>query len=580
VTRRLRAALAGLLTGVLVAACANIPPESQPEVVPGEKPVQPQQAPTEPASGIDALTVVRDFVRASTSPGPNNAAARVYLDDDARRTWRPANSLSVIEDTFGTVYDTSTPDYDPNDRIVTVRGFNVGTLGADKAFIPASRPYEQSVHVHLQVDGQWRITDPPANLAVTESDFSANYFGVPVYFYSDDTGAFVPDLRYVVAKPQSGLPGRVVDCLLSGPSDGLSGAVRSLLGDQAAIETNVRVADDGALVVPLTGLGGQSDDLKRLIVAQIVLSLRLVTTSRIRLLNDGVPLVADHDTWLPSDLPSYDSALSPSSELQGMVVVDGRVRSLGNGDPIQGAAGAGAYDVESAAQSLDGKRLALVEKAGDGVRLRVGDVGRDAPIVDGFAGRSLTRPTWQTAPPGGGASGEVWTVLDGQNVVRVLADPNGRWSPLTVNVSELAGLGTVTALRLSRDGARAALVMGGQAVVASVVRTPGSVRLTSPRVLRSGELTNVVDIDWENQDTLVVATSSPSLPLARVPVDGLRMDTFNSSNLTAPVHAVTAAPNRPVMVADAGGLWTASDVGEVWRPFPHTFVGANPFYPG
>jgi len=72
----------------------------------------------------------------------------------------------------------------------------------------------------------------------------------------------------------------------------------------------------------------------------------------------------------------------------------------------------------------------------------------------------------------------------------------------------------------------------------------------------------------------------PLQPVVKVPIDGLRLDTFNSSNLTPPVHAITAAPGRPVVVADAGGLWTASDVGEVWRPQVHTFSKSSPFYPG
>jgi hypothetical protein len=58
------------------------------------------------------------------------------------------------------------------------------------------------------------------------------------------------------------------------------------------------------------------------------------------------------------------------------------------------------------------------------------------------------------------------------------------------------------------------------------------------------------------------------------------MDAFNSSNLTPKVHGVTAAPGRQIVVADASGLWTASALGEVWRPQAHTMKDADPFYPG
>jgi hypothetical protein len=96
-----------------------------------------------------------------------------------------------------------------------------------------------------------------------------------------------------------------------------------------------------------------------------------------------------------------------------------------------------------------------------------------------------------------------------------------------------------------------------------------------------GTLTGVVDVDWLSQDSLVAATTLPSQPVVKVPIDGLRLDTFNSSNLTPPVYAITAAPGRPIVVADASGLWTASDVGEVWRPHPHSQgMRPAPFYPG
>jgi hypothetical protein len=580
--RRAGLLLAAFACVVFAGGCATIPRESQPVVMSGDK--QPQGAVDvpEPENGLDALTVVRDFVRASALPGSNNAAARVYLDEASRKTWKPVTGLSIIEDTFGTVYgaDSQHPDdpADPNEQTVTVRGFNVGTLGPDSAFIPSSGDYAQQIHVRRQADGQWRIVNPSPNLVITETDFTTNYFRVSVNFFNSDSGTFVPDLRYVVAKPQSGLPGRVMDLLLHGPSNGLNGAAVSLLPEQATIDSNVKSSDDGSLVVPLAGLGEPTPEVKKLIAAEIVLSLQTVTTSRIRLLSDGAPLVPDHEYWRASDLPSYNAATSPSTELAGMMTVDGRVRSLANGQPVAGPAGSGAYNVVSAAQSIDGKRLAVVERVDGRVRLRVGDLGRDEQAID-LGGSSLSRPTWRPAPAGGGVSGEVWTVVDQTTVARVVLTPDGKWTTQGVNASELIALGQISALRLSRDGSRVAAVVGGQLVVASVVRTSDGVALRAPRTLRIRELTNVVDVDWVGQDTLVAVTSS-SLPVVKVPIDGLRMDAFNSSNLTTPVHAVTAAPNRPIVVADAGGLWTASELGEVWRPHAHTAADAYPFYPG
>jgi hypothetical protein len=566
--------LLAVLCLVLVAGCANVPLESQPVAVPGEHQGQGQnvEAP-EPLANIDPLTLVRDFVGATLKPGQNNGAARAYLDAPGQAAWRPSRNLTIIQDTFGTVYDTE-PQPDPNTQVVNVRGFDVGTLDQSSAFIPDYSPALLHVKVRKQPTGQWRIVDPPADLYATESDFSENYTAVPVVFYSESATAFVPDRRYVVAKPQAGLPSRVMDMLVNGPSTSLAGAVKNLLGEPVEIDTNVKSLDDGTLVVPLSGLTGVSDDIRNLIAAQIVLSLQFVTSARIRILADGAPLVPNHPDWRQSELPAYGAALSPSQDLLGLMTVDGRIRSLGDGAPIPGPAGNGGYDVVNAAQSTDGKRLAVVEREGGGVRLRIGDLGRELPQVN-VAGNTLSRPTWRP-----GAS-EVWTVVDQLSVARVVLTPNGQWTPLTVNAADLIQQGGISELRFSRDGARVAAVVNGQLWVASVVGSGGdSVSLREPRHLQPHDLENVVDVDWLSQDTLVAVTTSLSQPVVRVTVDGQRMDAFNSSNLTPQVHGVTAAPSRSIVVADASGLWTASVLGEVWRPHNHSAKDADPFYPG
>ncbi len=562
-----------VLCAVLLAGCANVPLESQPQVVPGERQGQsPGDVVPEPPPGIDPLSLVRAFVGATLKPGQNNAAARAYLDEQGRANWRPSRNLTIIQDTFGTVYDTAPPP-DPNTQVVNVRGIDIGTLDQSSAFVPDYTSALLQVKVRRQPNNQWRIVDPPADLYATESDFSENYTPVPVSFYSESSATFVPDRRYVVAKPQSGLPGRVMDLLVSGPSTSLTGAVKNLLGEPIEIDTNVKSLDDGTLVVPLTGLTGVPDDIRNLIAAQIVLSLQYVTSARIRILADGAPLVPNHPDWRQNDLPAYGASLSISSQLLGLMTVGGRVRSLGDGLPVGGPAGNGGYDVVSAAQSIDGKRLAVVERNGGAVRLRIGDLGHDLALTP-LGGSSLTRPTWR---PG---TGELWTVVDGLSVGRMVLDQNGHWSALSVNATDLTQQGDITELRFSRDGARVAAVIKGHLWVAAVVVNGDSVSLREPRNLQPHDLEDVVDVDWIAPDSLVVVTKSSSQPVVKVTVDGQRLDAFNSSNLTPTVHGVTAAPNHQIVVADASGLWTASVLGEVWRPHGHTMKDADPFYPG
>ncbi|GLY64487.1 lipoprotein [Amycolatopsis taiwanensis] len=571
------------MAAVVTAGCATVVEESQPVAVPrGELGQTTNPDLQKPEKDIDALTVVRDFVHASAAPLSNNGAARLYLTEGADKNWHPDNIMNIIDDQFNTVYAPETQT-DPNQVEVVIHGQTVGTLNSDSAFIASKGSYNQSVTVQKQPDGQWRIVNPPPKMVLAYSDFTMNYVRVPVYFFAADSNTVVPDLRYVAGVPQSGLADRVVRLLLDGPSDQLRGAVRNALPEGANADGPVTATGDGALVVPLTGVSGQPPDIKRLIAAQIVLSLQTVTPNRLRLLSDGSPLVDGQSEWLPSDLPSYTGMASPSADQPGLMVVNDRIRSLGDGEPIAGPAGQGVYHVKSAAQSLDGRQLAIVEQDGNRERLRIGAFGRDALTVetstDPLAGSTMTRPTWRPTASTD-STGEVWTVVGGVNVVRVLRTSDLGWVPQAVNAGDVVANGSITVLRLSRDGARVAMVVNGQLMVASVVRSQDAVQLRGSRILPVGSDAQAVDVDWLSQDSLVVATQSSSQPVVKVPVDGLRVDPFNSSNLTPRVSSITAAPGRPIVVADSGGLWTASDLGEVWRPQAHTFPGADPFYPG
>lgn len=580
---RRRALLAVLLATLLAASgCATIPLETHPQVVGKDSAQDVEEDPdSAPASGLSPDSIVRQFVHSNAQPVNDYGASRVYLDEGSRESWRPGEGTVILEDSFDAIEATeSEQPADPNKRVIKVRGTIIGTLGADSAFTPADDSFDAAFLLHRQGDGQWRIVDPPGEVITTTSDFGDNYVKMQLYFFAPGSQeVLVPDIRYVRKKPQPGLPARVVELLLGGPSIGLRNAVDDPLA-RASTKTNVTTSPDGALLVPLDGGVDEDPQARTRMAAQIVLSLQGATTSRIRILVDGARLLPDREDWRPGDLPSYAASVSPAADLPGMMVVGNRLLSLGTGKPIPGPAGLGAYRLISAAQSVPGGQLALVERTAKGMRLRVGSLTGDAQIVP-LSGTQLTRPTWRPVEQGNEVSHEVWTVKDGDGVVRVLLTAQGSWRPQRVNTDDIEPIGRITALRLSRDGTRVAIVAGRKLVVASVLRQSDSVSLSGPRTLQPAVLTDVVDVDWVSQDTLVAATSSATRPVVKVSVDGYRLDPFNRSNLTPPVHAIAAAPGRSVVAADDRGLWTASEVGALWSPHERK-PGADtwPFYPG
>ncbi|MGQ0840083.1 LpqB family beta-propeller domain-containing protein [Actinokineospora sp.] len=565
-----------LLSAVVLAGCANIPDQTLPKVVldaPAEQP-RPIRKPT---PDLDLYPLVQEFIDRSGRP----EAAATYLTEAAKQDWPRDRQLTIVEDGVKTrplsVQEPST-NGGVNEQAVVLSAKQVGRLATDRSFFPSVQQVDLRINVQRQPDLQWRISAPPDGLLITESVFKASYRRVNLQFFDPEQRVMVSDPRYVEIEPQEGLEGRVVNLLLAGPSDQLKGAVRTQF-EGVGLRTNVVQEADGAILINLTQVTKSAEDKQRM-VAQIVNSLREVTSSPLRLLTEGRSLIPGQEDWRPSDVGSYDASLKP--DLLGLVVVDGKLRSMRDGKPVEGPAGAGAYDIASAAQSLDGGQLAVVERGPAGMRLRVGRTNGELPEVALSPSATLTRPTWLPGDGDENGSNEVWTVQDGTVVVRAVRTADGSWRSFPVDASELTrDGGTITQLRLSRDGVRVAAVVNGEVKVAAVVRTNDAVVIRPPSTLQDGLFKGVIGLDWLDRVTLIVATEQSALPVASVPIDGLTYTPYNSSILTLPVTAITAAPSRSAVVTDGSGMWSTQEAGKVWQVHQHGQGPRSlPFYPG
>lgn len=577
--RRLSITIAVLAVVMLSGtACANVPLETKPQAI-GDVSVSGQNGdagPAEPEKDLTASDVVRDFVESNGQTANNYEASRQYLDAKQAETWRPGQRVPILHKDFNTTpLKRTLQPKDTNEIRVRIRGTVIGYLQPDKSFQSWKEEYSEIVQLRRQPETrQWRIIAPPAEAVTNEPNFATNHFKVPLYYFAPGSNVRVPDLRYVAYEPSESLPARVLDTLVVGPSGGLRGAVENPLTN-ATIDTNVR-DDDGALEVPLTGIAGENTETRRKIVTQIVMSLDGVYAGRFRILSDGKPVLPDRKDWRIGDVRPTLPAVADNA---GHAVQSGRLVSLDNGREVPAQATLGV--VVNAAQSLEGRQLAVVERYGGGTRLRVGEFGKALGVVQ-IRGKWLSRPTWQPAYPGNKVSNEVWTVIDRKRVVRAQLTDEGAWVRQSVDTEALDGFGQPSGLRLSRDGTRAAVIADGNLVLTSVIRNKGKVKLDNAVRLLPDKLTDVVAVDWQEQDTLVVATDSASQPVVRVSVDGFELKTFSPANLEGPVTGVTATPNSSeVIAANADGLWTTSDLITRWQQHPRSVAGmAHPFYPG
>ncbi|WP_330272599.1 LpqB family beta-propeller domain-containing protein [Lentzea sp. NBC_00516] len=568
-----------VLVLVTLTGCAAIPTNTQPKPI-GSKDNKASNTPVapEPRQNIDPFMLVRDFLNATANPDSDYAAARAFMTPEANKNWDTKNP-TIIETGFSTVPTSQAPQ--DKTQTVLLQGSYVGRLGSDNAFVPQLGEFRIPVKVERTSDNQWRISEPPLGVYMPQNLFNTTYRRVTLYFYNPEFTVLVPDPRYVVIPPATSIPTRVTELLIAGPGDAVRDTLVSALGTETEKFSDTKESDDGALEVNLTNVGKDlTPEKRKQIVAQVVKSYSGITSSRVRVLVDGQQILPDQRDYRPSDVSATagEPLLALNANLQGMLVTDGSIRSLTDGNPIKGPAGAGAYGAVSAAQSLDGSRLAVVSRVGGEMRLRVGELEQDLSEVDQRA-TTLSRPTWQLST---GQGTEVWTAVDGTSVARVTRSDNGSWTAKGVNITDIVPFGSISELRLSRDGTRAALVIAGKLYIASVVRNNQDVSLRSPRQLQPSILAaSVQSIDWLSQDVLVVSSSLPAWPVTKVYTDGYKMDRYSQSNLTVPVSSVAAAAARQVQVVDPSGLWSASDITDVWKSSSiRVPSGALVFYPG
>src|SRR5262249_14557293 len=144
------------------------------------------------------------------------------------------------------------------------------------------------------------------------------------------------------------------------------------------------------------------------------------------------------------------------------------------------------------------------------------------PVSPAGPATTMTRPTWQFGVSSTQSSNEVWTVVDGTNVIRLQRDKSNNWTALPVDATNLSTYGKITDLRLSRDGVRVAVVADGKLYIGAVARVDNGTSIAAPKLVP--QVTSVVSVDWLNQSTVMVATNSPTGPVWRVPVDGMEAE--------------------------------------------------------
>ncbi|KUI23852.1 hypothetical protein AU196_02305 [Mycobacterium sp. IS-1742] len=555
--RRLVAAVWLLVSVVAASGCAGVPNSSAPQAIGTVERPAPPSLP-KPTPGMDPDVLLREFLKATADPANRHLAARQFLTESASQSWDDAGSALLIDRVV--FVETREPE-----RVsVTMRADILGSLSDMGVFETGegALPNPGPIELVKTSDG-WRIDRLPNGVFLDWQQFQSTYKRNTLYFVDPTGTTVVPDPRYVAVSDTDQLATELVSKLISGPRPEMANTVRNLLGSPLTLSGPVTRADGGKTGVG-RGYGGARIELenlsttdphsRQLLAAQIIWTLNRSGINGPYVINaDGAPLDDRFtDGWETSDVAATDPGAFAGAAAGLHALMNGSLVSLdGQRAPrVPGSFGQ-APNQASAAVSRSGQDAASVVVLRPGApdmqsTLWIGPLGGRAGQA--LEGRSLTRPSWSL-------DNAVWVVVDGANVVRVIQDASGQPARIPVDAGPVALKypGPITELQLSRDGTRAAMVIGGQVILASVEQTEGGqYALTYPRRLGFGLGETVVSLGWRTGDDIVVSRKDPQHPVSYVNLDGVNSD-GPSRNLAMPVTTVAANPST-VYVADARGV--------------------------
>lgn len=545
---------------VLLAGCVAVPTSGPVErQSPAQQQVNPgvEIAPVPPAQGASPGLIVEGFLHAMATYQTGYSVARQFLTPTASDGWQPETGVEIYAG-----------GYPPqvSDSGVVLTAPLVGRLDAQGTFTPATAitQYLHDFGLLRDAEGQWRISQPPRGLLISQSLFASTWTRSDVCFWDATGTVLVPDPRFV----QKGAVGMVstVRALLVGPSLGAPEAYRPPLAARVEVD-GVSLSANGVANVELAGAAGELNaDARRRLAAELVWSLTSlegVTGVRVRSGGSLWEVGGTGGTVATSDFEQGAPVLTSASD-QVIVVRDGTVQRVGwdSASDAPQPVGAALARVSSISARADGQVVAAISDGGTRVRtlpLREG-AGRVELSGKGF---SLVRWTRQ---------GELLVVLDEPRGKRIRLLRDGR--ELTVSTGGLPG-GRIRALAVAPDGVRVALVIEEQGRpvlgVAALVRSAQGVRILGWRELSGAAWAptpqRVIDVGWSGvADLLVLVAVSTTPRVVSVDSEGAMATDVGPTDSAAAAQLAVSNSGHAVVRGSDGQTWRFVDE-FTWEPW-------------
>ena len=558
---RMKTLGAVLSVAVLVSSCASLPNSSEPQSLKRLDNPSSQQD-SGPISGREPDLLLRDFYANSANPLKQYAQARNYLTPDANNQCKPGPETVIIDRIGMSRNSTAGADH----VSYTVTGTIVGTLGEGGAYNPRNEDYRAVVTLERR-DGEWRIAELPNQAIIERTELRNRYIPRDLYFFDPTGNTLVPDRRWMFAGTNT-QDTALISLLLAGPSPTLAPGVMDELPNSAAYtRTNNGVYE-------LTGLSSLSEAARRRLAAQLTWTLALAEISEpfsFSIDGDLVRNDRNNPKLSVNDFPEYNPSASGTSAGVLYALTNGKASSISDGNvvAVPGFLGTNggieSMDVASLNHTNVAASVVTTNAEGDKKsQLYMGPVDGDSTKI--LTAATLTKPTFEAN------SQAVWTVMDGNKVMRVAqSSSSSSISQTEVDTSELGeNHGDISVLRLSPTWVQAAFIVDGRVYVATVARpTAGDRKLTNVRELVPAIGDSAITLEWSVNSTLLVGTVSTDTPVWRAEVDGSSAIPLSSGNIVAPVVAVSSNSST-VFITDSRAALQLSTSGNstYWREVP------------
>jgi len=312
-----------ILMSLALVACGNIPKNSsiQEGSILGSVPEGSivRVIASAPQNGMTPEEIVSGFLNASASSENDFKIAREYLIPEIRDVWQPTQQIQVYE-------GQGRLNSDQSNSVIFSAPLN--SVIDDSSRITLSEPDSQLVQEFKlkKVENEWRIDLDFKGLLISRADLNRSFTTFPLWFPDSSLKTLTPDI-VVLPRSTTGNATRLMQLLLAGPGENLTGAVRSAFPVGTTLAINSVPVSNGSATVSLNETVLSAEPyLREVLSAQIVKTLSRIPEIKTVRINVGSTSLIVPNTPIRQSTTLWEK-FSPDSnrEADALAIQNGKI---------------------------------------------------------------------------------------------------------------------------------------------------------------------------------------------------------------------------------------------------------------